>query len=293
MRPKPKIALVGSGKWGKKLLSELALQADLQTVVTKGSSGTISFLKENYPLIKVSQNLDEILDNPEITAVAVATPTRTHFEISKKVIASGKHLFLEKPGANDSNELSKINEAAKQNNLIFAVGYEFIHHPVLQKIMEKIEPKDIEYINMEWFKWGTFNDPAPAHLLSHEVSILKHLTGTDIVVSDLKQSGVISKSDIVYCNMKVGRFHADSIINRVSPEKRKTVTVKSVHASYIWNNNDLLIVKEEKLEKVEISSDSPVKRELMDFFDSVQNGTKPKADGDFAVQVLKTIEKPL
>lgn len=286
----PKIALIGAGKWGKKLLSELSALADVKFVVSKGSKETTSFLKENYPSINFNSNIDDVLKDPEIIAVFVATPTQTHFEIAKKIILSNKHLFLEKPGTTCSEELQQINELAKEKGLIFVVGYEFIHHSAIEKINKLIKGKTIGYINMEWFKWGTFKDSITTHLLCHELSIIQTLTKEKISNSHIIENPAISKSDICHSEFMAGKIKINSIINRISPDKRKTVTIGTDGGIYIWNNNELFVIHDQKMTELEINSDSPVKREINDFLNSIKENKKPKANGDFAVEVYKSIE---
>ncbi len=291
MEMKPKIALIGAGNWGKKLLRELSDLAEVKSVVAKGNPDTISFIKDNFPFIKLGSDINEILKDDEISSVFVATPTDTHYEIALKILFANKHLFLEKPGGKNSKELSEIAKIAKEKDLTLALGYEFIHHPALQKIIGEVGNKKINYVNMEWFKWGTFKDAIPAHLLSHEVSIIKYLTKSNVVISNFKQYGTISTSDISHCYMKSGDTIINSTINRVSPEKRKTVTIKCSDTSYIWNNNDLFVIENEKLEKIDIDSDSPLKLEILDFFEAIEKRTEPKANGSFALEVFQVIEK--
>lgn len=288
---RPKVALIGAGNWGKKLLKELSDLAEVKSVVAKGNPDTISFIKENFPFIKLSSDINDVLNDDEISSVFVATPTNTHHEIALKILFANKHLFLEKPGGESFKELSEISSTAKEKNLTFALGYEFIHHPALQKIIDEVGDKKIEYVNMEWFKWGTFRDAIPAHLLSHEVSIIKYLTKRNVVISNFEQYGAVSGSDISYCKMRSDEISINSIINRVSPEKRKTITVKCGNTSYIWSNNDLFVIKNEKLEKIDTGSDSPVRLEIVDFFEAIEKRTEPKANGTFALEVFQTIER--
>lgn len=292
MTNKPKIALVGVGKWGKKLLSELVQIADVPTVISSGSKETQEYIQKNYPEINLSSDVDEVLNNPAIEAVVVATPTQTHFEIARKVLAANKHLFLEKPGTTKASDLEILQKQAEEKGLTFCIGYEFIHHPALSRILEEIANKEIKFIEMEWFKWGTFNDAAPAHLLSHEISILKMLLKDEVKLEYFSVQGAISDSDICHSHFVAKDTKIHSLINRISPEKRKTVTVKTEDTTYIWNNNDLFkISPAQNLEKIEIDTNSPVKNELTDFINSYQNKTLPKSNGKFGVEIYKTIEQ--
>lgn len=291
MDKKPKVALVGAGKWGKKLLSELSVLADIKTIVVKGNEENLSFLRESYSNIKSTSNIDDALLDPEIQSVFVATPTSTHYEISKKIISHGKNLFLEKPGGSSSKELEEINKLAKEKGVILAIGYEFAHHKALEKIKEITKTEKIISVDMEWFKWGTFNDPIPAHLLSHEVSILKILFTEEIKPTKILEKGFISESDISYSEFLAGNTKINSVINRVSTENRKTVTIKTEKEILIWNNNDLFKISEDKkLEKINISADSSIRCEIVDFISSVEKRCQPKISGDFGTEVYKIIE---
>ncbi len=288
---KHKIALVGAGKWGKKLLSELSKLSEVKYVVSTGNPETISFLMENYPSIQSVAEISEVLDDPEIEAVFVATPTETHHKIACQILNSGKHLFLEKPGGKNVDELREINEIAKSKGLTFAVGYEFIHHPVLKKIVELTKDTQISFIEMEWFKWGTFKDAIPAHLLSHEISIIKSLIKENISHTSPLELEVISKGDIYQIQFSTLNTKITSLINRVSPDKRKTVTMHTTeNKTYIWNNNDLFTTDGDQMIKIETGSDSPVKMEIIDFFNSIEASSKPYANGDFSISVFEAVQ---
>src|SRR5437868_5512719 len=111
-----KVAIIGTGRWGKVLLGEISKLAEVKYQCDS------------------KFDLSQVWNDPEIKAVFVATPTSTHFEIANKVLDSGKHLFLEKPGTTNSADLGKLVEKAEEKKLKFAVGYEFPHHPAVQKL---------------------------------------------------------------------------------------------------------------------------------------------------------------
>lgn len=289
---KPKIALIGAGRWGKKLLSELVNLTDVQTIITRGSKETDIYIKENYPLINLSSDLNTALSNPSIEAVFVATPTQTHFEIAEQIIHSNKHLFLEKPGTTSSGDLQKLCQKAEDKGLTIAVGYEFAHHSALKKIKDNLANDKIKSIDMEWFKWGTFVDQIPAHLLSHEVSVIKMLSDKPLNPQYFKEKGVISNSDITYTEFNTGEININSVINRVSTEKRKTVTICTNDKTYIWNNNDLFLINKqsESLEPIQIDSNSAISNEISDFIAAINEGRQPLTNGKFALEVYKTVE---
>jgi len=289
---KTKIAIIGIGKWGKNLLKEYAVQADVTWCAYKGDLQTKNFLEEFYPMIHITTSYEDIFNDPAVEAIVVATPTSTHFEIGKKVLEAGKHLFLEKPGCSDSSELEKLCEEAEKNDLIFTVGYEFVHHSAWQKIRELIPTKNIRSIHMEWFKWGTFSESTITNLLCHDISLLKCYT-PDVIPKNISLTEVISDSDIIHITFNCSPFTSTSYINRVSPEKKKTITVVSDELTLIWNNNELFSIDagENKLVPIEIDAQSAIHFEIKDFLQSITEKKKPRTDCRFALEVFKTTEK--
>lgn len=266
-----KVAMIGIGHWGKVLLEELKKQAEVKY---EGDSKT---------------DLAPIFADSEIQAVFIATPTETHFEITQKALGAGKHVFLEKPGTTSSNNLEKLIEQAKEKNLKFAVGYEFPHHPAAQKLKELMEGQNIRNIYFDWQKWGTFKDDSVAHLLCHEISIVKSLS-IELEPTSCKKTKVISDSDILETEF---RNNIKSVINRVSPIKQKILTVLTEEGGYIWNNDELFEINTEMqvLEKISLPEISSVTAEISDFLLSITNEREPLTSGEFALEVYRVIEQ--
>ena len=263
-----KVAVIGLGRWGKVLLKELKEVAEVKYECDSQT------------------DLNTVFDDPEVRAVFIATPTPTHFEIAKKALGNGKHMFLEKPGTTNSGYLKNLIELAKEKSLKFAVGYEFAHHPVAQKLKKLLSSKKVVSIRFEWFKWGTFKDDAVHHLLCHEISIAQFL-GIHLRPFSCTKTKVVSDSDIVETKYE---GNISSIINRASPIKQKIVTISTIETTYIWNNNDLFEVVGEELRKIEVPEYPPVGAEVKDFLNSIEEDREPMVNGEFALDVYKTIE---
>ena len=238
--------------------------------------------------------MKDVLNDTSIEAVAVATPTITHFEIAKKVLEAGKHLFLEKPGCSNSRQLEQLCEKSEKIKLVFAVGYEFAHHPVLKKIKELVEIENVKEIIFEWNKWSTFKSPIISHLLSHEISIIKSLGINSLSPKNYQKRKVISEADIIKLEFKSDKdIKITSCINRISPNKNKTVTVVGGKESYVWNNNNLykIDIKKQILLPIHIDTRTAVSLEIEDFFISIRENKKPLTSGRFALDIWETLNK--
>jgi len=291
---KTKTAVVGVGRWGKNLLKEFDKQTEVIWCCHKNSIDSISFLAENYPNIKTTSSLEDILNDSSVEAVVVATPTKTHFEIAKKILEKNKHLFLEKPGCSKVSELGQLSKEAEKRDITFAVGYEFAHHPALKKIKELIKLENIKSIFFEWNKWGTFEDPIIPHLLSHDISIIKTLGIDYLNQKNYREQKIISKADIIEVTLENNKnIQITSYINRVSVSKNKRITFVGVSESYIWNNDNLfkIDIKNQTYLPINIGKSSSVAEEMKDFLESIKKNKKPLIDGKFALDVWETINK--
>jgi len=88
-----KIAIIGLGRWGKNLLREYSKICSVSACVTRGDKNNIKWLRDNYPRVKHTNRLDEILNDENINAIAIATPIKTHFNLAFRALRAGKHVF--------------------------------------------------------------------------------------------------------------------------------------------------------------------------------------------------------
>jgi|SRR5579872_1603520 len=291
MDSKTKIAIIGVGRWGKNLLKEFSEQAEVVYACHTGNAETVRFLKENYPAVKNTTSLEEILSDGSINAVVIATPINTHFEIAEKALRAGKHVFLEKPGGKEKKELEVLVKEADSRNLILSIGYVFAHNPALTKIKKLMAGKTITSLHFEWFKWGSFEEHPLKNLLPHDISILISLGLFPLEKTFYNEN---PGANILEIGLTSGRANIHIYFNRISLEKRKTATIEIDEEIYIWNNNSLFKINREKKEIEEIALDnslSPVAVEIKDFLRSIEEKNQPRTNGEFAVKVWEGLEK--
>lgn len=270
MNQKTKVALIGLGRWGQVLLKELVQQTEVKYECNSQS------------------DQGAVFSDSEIQAVFIATPTETHFEIARKAMEAGKHVFLEKPATTKRGDLEVLVNLAQEKGLRFAVGYEFIHDPAMKKMKELLGNRKIKRLIFKWYKWGTFKNDAVAHLLSHEISVAEYL-GIELTPLSCRKTRVISGSDIVKTEFDV----ASSLINRVSFFKEKTVKVITEEAGYLWKNGRLFEIDTSGnlAKEIEVQGPSSVKAEISDFLSAIQENREPQSSGKFALRVYKVIER--
>lgn len=265
MEPKVKgirTALIGEGRWGKNIRRELEALTDLRAVA-HDEDGVL-----------------KIMENKEIDAVAIATPIGTHFDIARRMLLSGKHAFVEKPIAERYSQAQELAKIALEKNLRLMAGYIFLYHPVFEELKNRLQDQKISRVEFEWEKFGTFDEPIEANLLTHHLALACDLLGQPISAEYL-----LRENDKLMAELSYKNALAVSKIDRRSEKKRHVITVNA-EKKYVWDNTELF----EDGKKIFKSADQPLARELAEFIDSVRMGGDKPSSGDFGARVLRIHE---
>ena len=97
------VAVVGCGLWGRNIVRNFYNLGALHSVCDLDEEN-LKMISELYSDVNITRNFDEIISNPEITAMCIVTPSHTHFNLVKKAILAGKHVYVEKPISTSSDE---------------------------------------------------------------------------------------------------------------------------------------------------------------------------------------------
>lgn len=297
MNKNPKVAVIGIGRWGKNLVNTLVkLGYNVSHCFSNGGRENRDWLTKNHPNIKFADSYEEILNDWDIVAVFIATPIHTHYELAKQALEADKEVFLEKPGTDDVTTMQELVNLAKDKNLHLAVGYVFTHHPACRYLIEALKGEEIQSINFEWNKWGSFGEKIVDNLVVHELSILRVL-GIEINGSTAitEVTAGISTGDIIHIQATSTQGFQISInVNRLSPtEKRKSVTVVTDKNVYVWLNNELRVAKRNSQDEptvIAIDSDPALDLELINFMQAINGEAVIHTDGQFAVEILRIMK---
>lgn len=210
-------ALIGVGRWGRKLAQIFDKYLNITHVV---SNGDISNIKEIRKVLKEFKTckLEEILNNKDISVVIIAVPIENLEKIAIKCLEHNKKIFLEKPGSKSYKSLERIKNKLNDKNNCF-INYHYQHHPEFLKLTNTNNAKNIKFC---WEKWGTFNSDISLNLLTHELYLANKLfpellhTESDIF---LEKSNDLLKLKITKKNL----FNLHFSINRKSQKKEKYI----------------------------------------------------------------------
>jgi predicted dehydrogenase len=175
------IGIIGYGYWGPNLTRNFFNQKNTKVkAVADFNPARLEHLSQAYPSIKAVQDADEIINDPEIAAVIIATPVYTHFTLAHKALSNGKHVLLEKPMASSVKECEILIELAQQKNLVLMVDHTFLYTGAVEKIKELIDSDtlgNIKYLDSTRINLGLFQPDINVlwDLAPHDLSILRYV----------------------------------------------------------------------------------------------------------------------
>lgn len=172
------IAVVGYGYWGPNLVRNFAEIPNARLVsVCDLNLERLKPVKLRYPDVTITSDFDEILRDPRIDAVAIATPVSSHFRLAMAALKAGKHVFVEKPIASSAEEAERLVEEAARRGLVLAVDHTFIHTGAVKKMRELVDSGlgEMYYYDSVRVNLGLFQ---------HDVSVIWDLAVHDLSIMD-------------------------------------------------------------------------------------------------------------
>jgi predicted dehydrogenase len=177
------IGVIGYGYWGPNLVRNFSETAS-GTVAAVADLDTrkLAQLNKRYPAVRTSTDFQDVLRDPAIDAVAIATPVSTHFELGMAALKAGKHVWLEKPMTETSLQARKLVDEARRREKVLFVDHTFVYTGAVRKMAEIIRSGDlgrVYYYDSVRVNLGLFQRDVSviSDLAVHDFSILDFLLG--------------------------------------------------------------------------------------------------------------------
>ena len=316
-----KVGVIGAGHLGKIHLNILS-NSDFNLIGFHDTDveNSEKLASENgYVFFKEIDSLINLID-----AAVIVSPTTTHFEIAKKCINKGKHIFVEKPLTTNSKEARIINKLAKEGNIIGQVGFVERYNQAFISCKEFIDkPKFIESHRLSDFNPRGTDVSVIMDLMIHDIDIILNINQSKVKKIDASGVSIISSTPDI-ANARI-EFENGCIANltssRISLKKMRKTRIFQDNAYISINflekdfqvvkirdkdtndNENSLVIKnnlgQEKViffENPEINEINSIEAELKDFFNSIKNKSKSKVslnDGLMALEVAEEIMSQL
>lgn len=214
------IAQVGCGYWGPNLIRAFRdMKGTTLKSLCDARTGRLQWALGEFPGLLATTELADLLTDPEVDAVAIATEPVTHYALGRAVLDAGKHLFMEKPLAVGAREAEDLARRAKAKRLVIGVGFVYLHHPAILALRAALTPKKLGkplYLDLARVNPGP---PRPKHsviwdLAPHEASLAVVLAGARPVAvraTGLRWGMKVLEAALIearFANGVVARIHA-------------------------------------------------------------------------------------
>jgi predicted dehydrogenase len=239
------VGVAGLGHWGPNLARNFAELADLAWLCD--SNPEKSGVGSRYPQARWTDSFDEMLEDPELDAVIVATPVPTHFDLARRALVAGKHVLVEKPPAMQGHEMDELVTLAEGRDLVLMPGHLLLYHPGVQRLKEMIDAGELGevlcvYGNRQNLGIIRSNENALWSLGVHDLSVILHLLDeepeqADAFGRDFLTDGV---EDVVFCYLrfpsgKIAHMH----LSWLDPHKMRRMTVVGTEKMVVFDDMEL------------------------------------------------------
>jgi len=310
-----KIAVVGSGYWGKNLVRNFANLGALSAVCDK-STETLRGLGEQYPQCRTFTSYAELLRDESIQAVAIATPAETHGAMVREALIAGKDVFVEKPLCLSVEQGQSLVVLARERGRILMVGHLLWYHPAILRLKELIDTGElgrIQYIYSNRLNLGKIRREENIlwSFAPHDISVILGLLG-ETPCSVIAQGGNYLHEQIADTTVTLLSFpsgvKAHIFVSWLHPFKEQKLIVVGDRKMAVFDDmekKDKLLLYPHSIEwkgqipianraeaqAVEVENKEPLREECAHFLDSVRSRRRTRTDGEEGLRVLSVLQQ--
>jgi predicted dehydrogenase len=316
-----RVGVIGYGYWGPNIVRNLQTLSTTQVeMICDANPAALARARKAYPNVATCSDPAEILTSPAIDAVAVITPVWTHYELAKKALENGKHLFIEKPFTCNAATSAELIELAARKKLTIMVDHTFLFTGAVRKIRELTDSGalgELYYYDSVRVNLGLFQHDVSViwDLAPHDLSIMDHIIRSEpeavVATGEKHLNGVedVAFMTIYFPHSVIAHIN----VNWLSPVKIRTTLIGGQKKMLVWND----LVADEKIRVydrgVQITSGEGIHDvlvsyrtgdmwaprveqlealhvELSYFADCIMNNETPFNDGHAGLRVVRILE---
>lgn len=308
------VAVVGCGYWGKNLVRVFSELGVLHTVCDTDVSRHEAVSYQGTPPV-FTDRVEQVLQSPDIRAVAVATPAATHFDVVSTCLQADKDVYVEKPLALNAAQGQKLVELAQSRSLILMVGHILLYHPAVVKLRSLVNDGvlgKILYCYSNRLNMGLIRTEENIlwSFAPHDISVMLHLLDEEPVAVEADGQSYLTPGvvDVTLSRLKFRSGVTGHIfVSWLHPSKEQRLVVVGTEKMAVFDDTaekKLLLyphrvdwagrapkaVKAEATQ-VELAQAEPLKEECRHFLDCVERRSTPLTDGHEGLRVLRVLDR--
>ena len=315
-----RIGVVGLGYWGPNVVRNMSRVAELAWCCDLSAENRDRYAPQ-YPQARFTEDFDDLLNDPELDAIAVASSVPTHHPLGLRALAAGKHVFIEKPLASSVGDARELVEAAEAADRRLMVGHLLLFHPALAAVRGLIdsgELGEIYYLYGNRVNLGQVraDENALWSLGAHDVAVLLDLVGERPVEAQARGECYVRPNveDVVFGYLKfpsgaVAHLH----LSWLDPHKTRKLTVVGSQKMVVFDDmetdrkvtiydksasrapstdsyGEYVSVRFGDISIPRIANDEPLRLECQEFIDAIEQGRDPRCSGREGLAVVEVLE---
>ena len=318
-----RVGVVGLGHWGPNLVRNFGTIPDVAvTACCDSNPERVKRVCDRFVQAKPALEAREMLCTENIDAVAIATPSKTHYSIAKLALEKGLHVFVEKPLATSLGECEDLIQLAKNKDLVLMVGHIFLYNAAVIKLKELVdsgELGDLCYLSSARLNLGPIRQDVNAlwDLSVHDISIMLHLMDCLPISVNCQGLAYVNKNVHDVCVLTL-EFESGTVgfvhCSWLDPKKVRYMAVVGKERMATYDDlkpTEKIIIYDKKVEKPldyetfgefqfshqygdmytpRLQQVEPLKAECEHFIDCIKRGAKPKTDGQNGLEVVRVLE---
>ena len=315
------VGVVGLGYWGPNLARNFAAIPDCAvTWLCDADEAARDRVGRTLPAARTTADLDDLLGDPDLDAIVLATPVPTHAELAVRALEAGKHCFVEKPLAQSATDAERAVAAAQRAGRVLMVGHLLEYHPGVRKLKELTESgelgDEIYYIYGNRLNLGKLraDENALWSLGAHDVSVVLYLAGEEPVEAQAHGESYVRPGveDVVFCFMRFpSGLTAHLHLSWLDPHKERRFTVVGSQKMATFDDMELerkltvydkgfdedsrtygeYITRSGDVFSPRIPNVEPLRVECEHFIDAIRSGQPPRSDGASGLRVVRVLEQ--
>jgi predicted dehydrogenase len=315
-----RIGVVGLGYWGPNVVRNMARVAELAWCCDLSEENRERYGPQ-YPQTRFTADFDDLLTDPSLDAVAIASSVPTHHPLGMRAFAAGKHVFIEKPLAASTADARELVAAAEDADRRLMVGHLLLFHPALAVVRDLIDSGELGqvyylYGNRQNLGKVRADENALWSLGAHDVAVLLDLVGErpveawargecyvrpdveDVVFGYLKfPSGVIAHLHLSWLDPhKMRRLTVVGskkmvVFDDMETDRKVTIYDKSVSLPRSTDSyGEYVNVRFGDISIPHIANDEPLRLECQEFVDAIRESREPRCGGREGLAVVEVLE---
>jgi predicted dehydrogenase len=314
-----RVGVAGLGYWGPNLARNFAgIDGCELAWCCDASPAARERWARAFPSARFTGELEDLLADPELDAVVLATPVPTHGPLAERVLAAGKHCFVEKPLADSVAAAERAVEAAADADRVLMVGHLLEYHPGVAKLKEIAasgELGDIHYVYSNRLNLGQLrrDENALWSLGAHDVSVVLHLAEEEPHEIEARGESYMRQGieDVVFGYLRFPSGLAAHLhLSWLDPHKERRFTVVGSRRMATFDDMDTerkvtvydkgfdersdsygeYITRSGDIWSPRVPNREPLRLECEHFVEAVRTGTAPRSDGHAGLRVVRVLE---